>query len=206
MVMKLKLIFTIAVAIITINVLASTNDSIVVDTSKIKEYQDKRVVLSLGYQPAVKADYFGASIFIHSALGPVGIYSSMTGLRKEVVGTKTSSSQGDIGIVTDSLRNWHTLSFGISIQTANNFFIYGGYSTGSYSDWITTTYQHTQSNKTTTYTVAKEKKDSKGGFDFGAMYYAGTKDLRFGLQLGYNTAMQSIVAGIQMGVFIKKTP
>lgn len=202
--MKRIMLTTILMILIISNLIAGTNDSIMVDSSRNGGVNEKHFVLSLGYQPAVKADYFGASIFLSNALGPIGIYGSMEGIRTVVEADKSTFDKSDVGIIVDSVRNWHTLNFGISIETANNFFIYCGYTTGSYSDWITTKYQHTQSGKTTFYTVAKEKKENKPGVDFGAIYYAGTKTVRFGLQLGYNTAMQSIVAGIQMGCFIPK--
>ncbi|MFZ4569757.1 MAG: hypothetical protein ACOYM0_01350 [Bacteroidales bacterium] len=165
----------------------------------------RRTVISLGYQPAIGGDMFGAGIYIHSLVSIVGVYSSMTGLYTQLVGdrsTKMNDNDTPVGASIPS-SDWNTINFGISIQTAPNFFIYCGYSIGKYSVWATTKYKHTYSTGFEYYTIVEEDKSSKQGADFGAMYYAGKGVLRFGLQLGFNTSMKSIIAGIQLGVFIK---
>lgn len=184
-----------------------TDDDVYRNQPNVKHKRDslRRTVISLGYQPAIGGDMFGAGIYIHSLVSVVGLYSSMTGLYTQLVGDRSTKidendkSVGDPSFTSD----WNTINFGISIQTAPNFFIYCGYSTGKHSFWTTTTYKHTYSTGFANYTIVSDDKSSKQGADFGAMYYAGKGVLRFGLQLGFNTSMKSIIAGIQMGIFIK---
>jgi hypothetical protein len=176
-----------------------------VDTVKMERVHDslKRTVISIGYQPAIGGDFAGAGIYIHGIVSVVGVYASFTGLESKKTGDKDSPVLKDILLFTGTNRNWNTINFGISIKTAENFYIYGGYSSGTFTDWTTDTYTHTAGSKTSTYTVVTKNKSNNPGADFGAMYYAGKGTLRFALQLGFNTSMKSVIAGIQMGFFIK---
>ena len=176
------------------------------DTTKVhKRDSTKRNVISVGYQPAIGGDMFGAGLYIHNLVSKVGMYASMTGLRKVVEGDQSAPQAMDTthNLYDTSPNNWHTINFGLSVETASNFFIYCGYSTGAYSVWITDRYTPKPPTNRKPYTVVTEQKYTKPGVDFGAMYYAGKGWVRFGLQLGYNTSMKSVLAGIQMGVFIK---
>jgi hypothetical protein len=71
------------------------------------------------------------------------------------------------------------ISVGISMRTVSNFFLYVGAS------------------------FSKDKpinKNSNIGFDFGAVYYAGIRWARMGLQIGYNTLLETPIIGFRVGI------
>jgi hypothetical protein len=161
-------------------------------------------VLALSYQPAIGVDMYGGGIYLHNIVSGIGLYFSMDGLTVPVIGDKDSPIKGDKGTVAiPAKRNWSVLNFGITIKTATNFYLYCGYSTGAYTDWETTTYVPATGTPNT-YTVVTGTKLFMPGVDFGAIYYAGIKGVRFGIQAGFNTGLKTTIVGIQLGGFFKR--
>jgi len=128
----------------------------------------------------------------------------MDGLPVSKTGDKKNPFSGDKLESSLNKRMWGVINFGITIKTVPNFYLYCGYSTGGYKDQETDIYYTTTTNQKY-YSIVNEKNSTKPGCDFGAIYYAGKGGFRCGLQLGFNTSMQTAIIGIHLGCFIKKT-
>jgi len=156
------------------------------------------------FQPSLNDQFFGVGVYAQGLFEGFGLYTSVTGLFTHETGERESPSPGDLyisGPVTGP-KNYVTLSGGLTYRAVENFYFYAGYSRGLYQQFSTSTYL--DYSKPATYTVITEFRSYDLGLDFGAIYYAGKKIPRFALQIGFNTITKTIVAGIQVGLFIRK--
>jgi len=162
-----------------------------------------RTSLMISYQPAIANSLIGFGIYVHNIIYPVGIYGSIEGIFIDRTRDSHIPATGYSLYSTENKEDWENINIGLTFKMIENFYIYGGYSTGNYRDWVVATYTSTTAGNQKVYTIAKVTDNASPGVDFGAIYYAGLKGFRCGLQLGFNTAQKTIIAGIQIGGFFK---
>jgi hypothetical protein len=152
-------------------------------------------------------------------------YSSFSQIKNDSILSKTpvdslSTVIVSIGFLSSGSGQYIGGVFSID-QMAGFFGIYGNYLVQMHKDTIAETAPSYYSGGFTFKLVKNfliytglgfcknvpEGKNSKIGFDFGAIYFTGSKRLKMGIMVGYNTLMEIPLIGFRFGVgTYKSTP
>jgi len=142
-------------------------------------------------------------VYAHGLIsGIIGFYGSLTGLYPKLPKDQPTPGPNDVqdGSTTGP-KTYQNFSIGMTCKAVENFYFYAGFSLGDYKQNVVTLYRNSNGQF---YNITTQTHGADRGFDFGAIYYAGKKVPRFGIQMGFNTTTKSIVGGIQIALFTRK--
>jgi len=145
----------------------------------------------------------------------ITIYSSFAQTKNDSVSAKTTADSlstviVSIGFLSSASGQYIGGVFSID-QIACFFGIYGNYLVHIHKDTVTPSYY----SGGISFKLVKNfliytglgfcknvppGKNSKIGFDFGAVYFTGPKRLKMGLMIGYNTLMEMPLVGFRLGL------